>query len=92
MAKAEKKHVISLPRQLQVLRPFLPYFLIHLLQQMLSNRGLFLDCLAPELFLLDLEMNEPCEDIQEAVPLPYFFPEIGGLVLSYAGPASNPPY
>ena len=36
--------------------------------------------LAAELLLLDLQVDEPGQDVQQAVPLPDLFPEVGGLV------------
>lgn len=49
---------------------------------------------APELLLLNLEMNEPRQDVQKTVPLQNFFPQIGGLIsteiLRLPAPPPNP--
>ena len=45
-----------------------------------EDHGLFLDLPVAGLLLLDLEMDEPGEDVEQAVPVPHLLPEVRGLV------------
>ena len=57
--------------------------------------GFFLDSLPTEFLFLDLQVNEPCQNIQEAVTLQHRFPQIRGLaaagVFRIACPATAAP-
>ena len=47
-----------------------------------EDHGLSSDLLAAELLLLDLQMHEPRQDVEEAMPFQDLFPQVGGLIAS----------
>jgi len=40
------------------------------------------DSPSSDFLLFDLDVNEPCNDVKEAIPLQHFFPEVCSLVIS----------
>src|SRR3990172_13161684 len=68
-----------------VTRSFVPRIYHHLSDRIKlviarKDHSFFLDSLIAKSLFLNLKMDEPCQDIQEALTLKRFFPEVSGLI------------